>query len=131
MKENVPQSSTSQQPAALASKSTHSGDEGDNIFQYFDQNIIDDAGHWPLPSTDMDTLENFPSFEEFNHEFMSITEEEGSPNLDTDLFSVSGTPMTQLQPFQVDKESMAVMERFLQLFPSDDDDMYAALHIVD
>jgi hypothetical protein len=44
---------------------------------------------------------------------------------------ISGAPTTQLQSFQVDKESMAVMERFLQLFPSDDDDIYEALHIVD
>jgi hypothetical protein len=79
----------------------------------------------------MNMLKNLPSFEEFNREFMTITEEEGGPNSDIDVFSPSGAPTTQLQSFQVDKASMAVMERFLQLFPSDDDDIYEALHIVD
>jgi len=137
MKENVPQSSTSQQPVASTS-SPHiqlvdSDEEGDDIFQDLDPNVVDDVGHWLPPSlepTDMNMLENLPSFEEFNREFMSIAEE-GGPNSDIDVFSPSGAPTTQLQSFQVDKASMAVMERFLQLFPSDDDDIYEALHIVD
>ena len=136
MKENVPQSSTSQQPVASTSSPyiqlVDSDEEGDDIFQDLDPNVVDDAGHWLPPSlepTDMNMLENLPSFEEFNREFMSIAE--GGPNSDIDVFSPSGAPTTQLQSFQVDKASMAVMERFLQLFPSDDDDIYEALHIVD
>jgi hypothetical protein len=41
----------------------------------------------------------------------------GGPNSDIDVFSPSGAPTTQLQSFQVDKESMAVMERFSNSFP--------------
>jgi len=118
MKENIPQSPTSTQPAASTSSilghikppqlELPDLDEED-IFQHLDSNIIDDAGHWLLPSLDFDleganTLIGLPSFEEFNHEFMGIPEEEGGPTLDMDVFLPSGAPTTQLQQFQVDKE---------------------------
>ena len=60
---------------------------------------------------------------------MNVPEEEGHPATDSDLFSPSGAPTARLQPFRVDKESMAVMDKFLELFPCDDDSIYKGLHM--
>lgn len=105
-----------------------------DTFQDLDLNAPGNAGHhvWTPPSFEFDPnsglLNDFPSFEEFNCDSMSVLDSEGGLAIDTNVFSPSGAPTTHRQPFPVDKESMAVMDRFLELFRGDDDDMYEALH---
>ena len=77
---------TSHQPSAPTSSSSTlvqlpaSDEEKDDIFQDLDLSVVDDAGHWDLTflkPDDVNMVDNFPSFEEFNRELMTIPEDEG------------------------------------------------------
>src|SRR5271156_1785517 len=71
-----------------------------------------------LPQIEFGPLQDMPTFEEFNRDFLGSLNEDGNDTLllDTNIWGPSGTLIAS-HSFQLDQESSAILDRFLELYP--------------